>query len=235
MKQDQIQFSPDRHYRISFYNPIEPKMGMNMSRFRLNVVQTTEITDFDPLWAVGWDGDGISWDSNSRYFSLQICDPTNAFFIYDIPLQKFASVHFNNVWVLAGHCQNDYIEIEFRDDQVPERKEHNQYPTKNYSKPGNLIFRFVDLKWNKKDELQKFKDINKESIIFDLQPIDNGWREFKGKLPISTELITVWTLREFAKYGDLQSKEWLEEIQENITDINFSYLASKYLGKRERR
>ena len=97
-----------------------------------------------------------------------------------------------------------------------------------------MQFKFAELNWKDIQSLQQFVEINKNEIVYKLEPIDNGWREFKGQLPQTTEIL-VWELNEFAKYGDRQSKEWFDEIQSKTKDINYWINASKYLGTRKRK
>lgn len=233
MKDEKENYSPDKRFKLTFDNFIEPRIGMNMSRFSLTDTQTNETEIFIPLWTA-FEGWGTSWSNDSLFFSIPIGDPIDCFFIYDINQRKFSSINIANVWILDGHCHADYIEIEYRDDQIPESKEHNKYPTKNYSKPTNLQFKFAELHWKDIQSLQQFVEINKNEIVYDLDPIDNGWREFKGQLPQTTEVL-VWELEEFAKYGDRQSKEWFDEIKSKTEDINYWINASKYLGTRKRK
>jgi hypothetical protein len=197
-------YSPDKNYKLTFFDSIEPRMGMNMCKFLLLDLLTNKEINFTPLFAVGYNGYSTSWSENSNYFALPVCSPSDCFFIYDIANRQFASIHFSNVWVLAAHLNLDKIEIEFEDSQIPERNEHNKYPTKHFSKPTNLTFKFSELNWADIKNLQQFKELNKSSAIIDLKPIDNGWRQFKGQLPQTTEVL-VWELNEFAKYGDKQS------------------------------
>jgi len=213
------QDSPNKTYKVEFYDFDEPRMGMTICRFRLTNLTNNNVIEFYPLWAIGI-GNDVSWSNDSKLFSLPIANPTDNYFIFDNTNQKFTSIHFPNCWVTKGHLFSDRIEIEFRDDQIPERKEHNKYPTKNYSKPENSVFKLSDLTWYDLNRLVDFNEINKDQTIHDLKPIDNGWRKFKGNLPTNTEVL-IWELREFAEYGDKQSIEWFESIKAKTKDINY--------------
>lgn len=226
--------SPDNNFKLHFYDAIEPRMMMTMSKFSLTDLRTKDKVMFKPLLTLGYKGHSTSWTDSSRFFSLAIGLPSDSFFIYDTHTKTFAAIHFNNVWVLDGHCFDDRIEIEFRDDQIPERKEHNKYPTKNFAKPTNLTFNFDTLTWTSIDKIGNYKSLPDNRVVYDLKPIDNGWREFKGDLPQTTKVL-VWELNEFAKYGDRQSKEWWDEIQSKTADINYWVNASEYLGQRRRK
>ena len=232
MTEKHEKYSPNSQYKIKFYDFDEPRMGMTICKFKLYDLTNQTKTEFSSLWAIGY-GNGVSWSDNSDMFSLPIANPTDNYFIFDIKNQKFTSIHFRNCWVLNGNLYNDRIELEFRNDQIPERKEHNKYPTKNFSKPENLTFKLSELTWIDLTLLNDFDEINKNRALQDLQPIDNGWRRFKGDLPKDTEVL-VWELREFAKYGDGQSIEWFESIKAKTKDINYWVSASHYLGLRKR-
>jgi hypothetical protein len=234
MTEKNEKYSPDKKYKLIFFDSIEPRMGMNMCKFSLTDLQTNKEITFAPLFAVGYNGHSTSWSENSNYFALPVCNPSDCFFIYDISKRQFASIHFRNVWVLAAHFNFDNIEIEFEDSQIPESNEHIKYPTKHFLKPANLTFKFSELKWTDIKNLHQFSELNKNAVIIDLKPIDNGWRQFKGQLPQTTEVL-VWELNEFAKYGDKQSKEWFEEIKAKTNDINYWVNATQYLGHKKRK
>ncbi len=228
------QYSPNKKYKITFFDFDEPRMGMNICKFSLTDLQTNSVIIFNPLSAIGVGQGTLSWSENENIFSLPITNPTDNFFIYNVADNKFSSVHFTNCWVLTGHCHNEYIEIEYEDNQIPERIEHSKYPTKQFSKPANLQFKFSELQWVDIKLLQNFNELNNNAMVHELKPIDNGWRQFKGQLPQTTEVL-VWELNEFAKYGDKQSKEWLAEIQSKTNNINYWINASQYLGLKERK
>ena len=103
-----------------------------------------------------------------------------SFLIYNLVERKFYQIHFDNCWVLSGNCHNDYIEIEYQDDQIPERIDHNKYPSKKITKPTNLQFKFSELKWADIASLKQVNGLNQNAVIHKLQPVDNGWKYFKG-------------------------------------------------------
>jgi len=225
--------SPDNKQKLHFYDSIEPRMGMTISKFSWTDLLTKEKIKFSGIWTLGYKGHSTSWSDNSNYFSLSIGNPFDCFLIVDTKTKIFSVVAFSNVWVLEAKCYNDKIEIEFSEDQIPERTEHNKYPTRHFTKPQNLTLKFSDLKWFSVDRLENFKKIESEIQQYDLKPIDNGWREFKGVLPQTTELI-VWELKEFAKYGDKQSEMWLNELMAKTTDPNVWTKTSDYIGYKKR-
>jgi hypothetical protein len=233
MTEKKEKYSPDKKYKLTFFDSIEPRMGMNMCKFSLMDLQNNKKIFFSNLFAIDDNGNSTSWSEDSNYFALPVCNPSDCFFIYNITKNQFASIHFNNVWVLAAHCGIDNIEIEFEDSQIPERDEHNKYPTKHFLKPANLTFRYTELIWTDIIDIYNFSELNNNSDIIDLKPIDNGWRRFKGQLPQTTELI-VWEINEFAKYGDSQSKKWMEEINARMLPINLWLKASFYIGHQKR-
>jgi len=234
------QYSPDKKYKLTYSDFEEPRMMMSICRFSLTDLQTNEQINFEPLWAIGIGQHGFSWSEDENFVSLPVVNPPNgnliteSFLVYDIRKQKFASIHFNNCWVLNGHCHNNYIEIEYEDSQISDGIEHNLYPSKNFTKPENLRFKFAELIWTDIMELQQFNEINRDAIIHEFKPVDNGWREFKGQLPQTTEII-ISRLEKFAEYGDAQSKEWFDEIKEKTSKINYWVNASKYIGFKRRK
>lgn len=234
------QYSPERRHKLSFYDFEEPRMGLSICRFSSFNINTNESIEFLPLWAIGIGQSGFSWSENEDLFSIAVFNPlqdnkiTCAFFIYNIKKRLFAFIHFLNCYVLEGNCHDNLIEIEYREDQIPERIEHNKYPTKEFSRPSNLKFQFSDLNWVDFKYLQGFNKINKNVTVHKFEPIDNGWRQFKGKFPQNTD-ITVWELEKFAEYGDVQSKEWLHEITDSTQAINHWAKVSYYLGLKVRK
>ncbi len=233
------QYSPNKSYRLTFHDFAEPRMGMSICRFSLTNLSDHEYIDFDPLWAIGFGKSGFSWSENQNFLSLPVVDlqkdslPAESFFIYNIQQKQFSSIHFENCWLLNGKCGNQHIEIEYEDNQIPERIEHNKYPTKKFTKPANLKFKFTDLKWADINALQQFNELNSNPIIHELKPIDNGWRPFNGELPKTTEIL-IWELEKFAEYGDSQSNEWLKEINAKTDKINYWVNTSHYLGFKTR-
>jgi hypothetical protein len=234
------QYSPGKRYRLTFSDFEEPRMMMSICRFSLTDLQTNEEIIFNPLWAIGIGQCGFSWSEDQNFVSLPIVSVTDvnriseSFFVYYIEKRQFASIHFSNCWVLDGYCHNDYIEIEYEGDQIPERIEHNKYPTKEFTQPAPLQFKFSELKWIDIEVLSQFNELNKNAVIHELKPIDNGWRPFRGELPSTTEVL-IWELREFARYGDIQSQEWFAEIEAKTNNINYWVNASNYLGIKIRR
>ncbi len=227
-------FSLNKRYKLTFENFQEPRMGLNISEFFLTDTQSNKKFFFKPLWAIGWNGASVSWSENCNFFSLPIESPSDCFFIYDLVNDQFTSIRFSNCWILEGHCSNDKIEIEFRDDQIPERNENSKYPTKKFLKPENLQFKFSELHWIDINLISNFNEIIKGIIVHEFLPIDKGWRQFKGQLPQTTEIL-VCELREFAMYGDSQSIEWFNEIQAKTININYWVNASHYLGQQKRK
>jgi hypothetical protein len=234
------QYSPNNKYKITFSDFEEPRMMMSICRFSLADLQTNEAINFNPLWAIGIGQTGFSWSEDQNFISLPVVSPphgnriSESFFVYNIRKRQFASIHFENCWILDGHCRNNYIEIEYEDNQMPERIEHNKYPTKKFTKPANLQFKFSELIWTDIIELPRFNELNKNATIHEIEPIDDGWRQFKGQLPQNTEVI-VWELEKFAEYGDNQSKEWFTEIRQKQNEFDYWVNASKYIGFKSRK
>ncbi len=226
--------SPDNNQKLHFYDSIEPRMGMTISKFSLTNLLTKEKVKFPGIWTLGSKGQSTSWSDNSNFFSLAIGSPFDCFLIVDTKTKQFSVIAFLNVWNLEAKCYNDKLEIEFSDDEIPERTEHEKYPTKHFTKPDNVIFPFVNLNWFPVDRLNDFKKIENEVEQLDLKPIDNGWREFKGILPQTTELI-IWDLKEFAKYGDKQCEMWLNELMTKTNDPNVWKKTSDYIGHKTRK
>jgi hypothetical protein len=53
-------------------------------------------------------------------------------------------------------------------------------------------------------------------------------------LPKTTEVL-IWRLKKFAGYGDVQSKDWLTEIETKTDEINYWENASNYIGFKTRK
>ncbi len=226
-------YSPDKNYKLEFFDSIEPKMGMNMCKFSLVNLHNNKKINFEPLFAVGYNGYSTSWSENSNYFALPVCSPSECFFIYDIEKGLFTSIRFCNVWILAAQLKFDKIEFEYENSQIPERTEHIKYPSRKNSKVTNMNFQLSELQWENINNLQQFKELNKNLAILDLKPNDNNWTDYKGQLPQTTEVIDS-ELNEFAKLGDKQSNEWFNEIKSKTKDVNYWVKASKYLEIRKR-
>lgn len=226
--------SPDNNQKLHFYDSIEPRMGMTISNFSLTNLLTKEKVKFPGIWTLGYKGHSTSWSDNSNFFSLAIGSPFDCFLIVDTKTKQFSVIAFLNVWNLEAKCHNDKLEIEFSDDPIPERTEHDKYPTKHYTKPDNLRFPFDNLNWFPIDRLKDFKKIENEVEQLELKPIDNGWRTFKGTFPKTTD-VQVWDLKVFADYGDKQSIEWLNELNQLTDDPNLWIKTSDYIGHKTRK
>lgn len=85
------------------------------------------------------------------------------------------------------------------------------------------------------------EELTKSARQFRLDPIDSGFREFKGVFPQSTKQIyntrqlEVYHLEAFAEYGDEQSAEWLKAIKDKTKDkYNKWEKVTNYLGLQQR-
>ena len=54
-------FSPNKKYKLKFFDSIEARMGLNMSKFSLTEMQTDREINFPPLFAVGYSGHAASY------------------------------------------------------------------------------------------------------------------------------------------------------------------------------
>nr|WP_294942237.1 hypothetical protein [uncultured Mucilaginibacter sp.] len=220
--------SPNGNYEMFFYNFIEPRMGMNMCNFYLYDIENKKRIDFDVLYTL-FSGQRTSWSSMSNLVCLPIFTNLNeGFFIYDVCERVFSVIKFSNVWVLNCNIFENELVIEFRKDQVSNDRT-DLYPTKFFSKPQDISIELSDLEWISIEEISAVKVKMEAAQVRELKLIDNGWREFKGALPSSTE-ISIWRLQQFADYGDIQSQIWLKKIKESTQDVNYWINASKYLG-----
>ena len=165
--------SSDNKQKLHFYDSIEPIMGMTISKFSWTDLLTKEKIKFPGIWTLGYKGHSTSWSDNLNYFSLAIERPFDCFLVIGTKTKRFSVIAVLNVWSLEAKCYNDKIEIELSNDQIPERKEHDKYPTKNFIKPKNISLQFDSLKWFSIDKLKDFKKIKNKIEQLDLNSIDN--------------------------------------------------------------
>ncbi|MES2767442.1 MAG: hypothetical protein V4642_16320 [Bacteroidota bacterium] len=158
-------FSSDKNYRLKFYDAIEPKMGMTVSKFSLHNNTLKEKFKFPRMLTSGYKGHSVSWSENSQYCSLSIIIPFNSFVVIDINNRLFSILKFHNVWNLRCKCANDTIEVEFPTNQIPEKKESNNSPTQIFK--NKLIFKFPDLKWVELEKRFIFNDLESEYEFLD--------------------------------------------------------------------
>lgn len=223
--------SPDKNYEIAFYDFEEPMMGMNICKFYLMDLRTGSKTAF-PLYTL-FCGQQTSWSRESTHFLLPISSDIDFFFIYNLITQQFAALPFKNVWILHGYIIDERVVIEFDSNEIPDRRERESYPTKKYSSPEDLEFKFSVLEWKSFNELSEVHKLVKGKSLIKFDPIDCGWREFKGLFPQTTEVL-VWELNKFAEYGDKQAQAWIEQVKNTSPDFNYWVKASVYIGYKKR-
>ena len=227
--------SPNEKFYLTFSHYREPHMGLGICLFNLINKRNKIVEKFEPLVAFG-TGEDSHWSENSKLFSTKFMTRLvyGGYFIYNIEEKKFAIIRVENMWVLKSQLANIFFEIEYRDDQIPDRRETEKYPTKIFLKPENIKVKLDELIWYQIDEINNFEHIYNSKQVISLNPIDKEFRFFDGEFPLSTDRI-IWEIEKFAEYGDEQSEIWLNEINELTNgDYDKWQKASKYIGQQER-
>ena len=227
--------SPNKKYYLTLSHFIEPHMGVDICMFNLINKQNEIIEKFEPLVALN-RGD-VHWSENSKLFSIPLMKTNltnHNYFIYDVEEKKFATIPIASLWGLKSRLTDTFFEIEYCENQIPDKKENDNYPTKHFLKPDNYRVELNSLIWHSIDEITEFEHIYNSKQIIELRLIDKGFRVFKGEFPLTTER-KVWDIEKFAEYGDKQSKIWMDEIKK-VTNGNYYGLekACKYIGLQTR-
>jgi hypothetical protein len=225
--------SPDKQYSLSLFDSSEPHMGLLLCKFSLKNNLTKEIYEFPDIWVLANRRPFSAWSENSRFFSLAIYAPINSVFVFDTQNKEFSILKFSNIFVLDIRLIADKLSVNYVEDQIPDRVERNNYPTKEFIKPNPLSFDFKTLTWFDIKKLRNYQIIGNDTELYCLDAIDKGWRKFKGTLPQTTEII-VWELKRFAEYGDRQSIEWMTEILCKEKEPDNWTKSSKYIGFKQR-
>jgi len=185
-----------------------------------------------PLYTL-FQGQKTSWSSESDHFLLPVSSEIDFFFIYNLITKQFAAIPFENVWILDGSLVEKRVVIHFDNNEIPDRRERENYPTKKYSSPEDLEFKLSDLEWESFDGLSEVKELVSRKPLIPFNPIDCGWKEFKGLFPQTTQVL-VWELNKFAEYGDKQAQVWIEQVKSTSPNFNYWVEASVYIGHKER-
>ena len=225
--------SPNKKCYLTFSHFAEPRMGVTISLFNLVNSDNEIIEMFEPLVALG-NGYDAKWSENSNYFVTPLITYNDNYFIYNIERKEFAIVPVENAWILNCKISNTHFEIEYEEDQIPDREEQEGYPTKKYIKPENFTIELKQLNWHNIERTNDFESIYKAEKVVKMNPVDKGYRKYIGEFPQSTER-TVWDIERFAEYGDEISAKWMDEIKTKTSNDYYQWeKASKYIGLKKR-
>ena len=183
--------SPNGEFYLTFSHFQEPHMGLTICLFNLVNKKNEIVENFKPLVALGIWNDA-HWSENSKFFSTPIYG-NEGYFICDVQKKKYTIVPIENIFVLKSQLSNTFLELEYRDDQIPDRNENKNYPTKIFLKPENIRIELDKLTWHKLENMNDIELIYKSEQVITLNPIDKGFRVFRGEFPLSTDR-TIWDI-----------------------------------------
>ncbi len=225
--------SPDKKYCLCFFDNSEPHMGLSVCKFSLTN-KNKVVYNFPQILVLDNRLDDSCWSKNSRYFLLKTWMPFDSIFIFDTQNKKFAILKFTNIFVLNISLESEKLKVDYYDDQMPDKNGNHKYPTKEFIKPSPLFFNYETLIWHEFEKILNYTEFENNTEIHSIELIDNGWMKFKGSFPQSTDII-IQRLKEFAKYGDIQSIEWLKEIISKNAEPDDWTNASDYIGQKQRK
>jgi len=232
--------SPDGMKNIIISHCWEYRMGANACLFHLIDNDKNIIEDFTPFTTNG----KVSWNEKSNICGISIGEKERGIIIMDTELHKFALIKTdcrdfkieNNTLMLFISQK----EIDLLNRETLYSGGTTELPRVKFERPEDIYVELDSLKYFKKKELPNIYNLSSDEKIEHL-PIQNGFWEFKGRVPTNTydgfnnRDFEVYQLEAFAKYGDEQSIEWLNEIKA-MKDRKFDRWAkvSYYLGYREK-
>lgn len=235
--------SHDKRYSIILTHCWEWAKDCDCFLFALIDEKEQILENFEPLVSRRH----ILWSQNSRYVIIPVGQSNSGFLIYDVQESTFGLIKFKRIGLIDISTTENEIVLGYPASQIKSLNDatlfgggENGLPRKKYLKPEDLSIPFDKIKLHTKSSLATIFDI--EKTLYSLEPIENGFHEFNGRLPSNTKdgfnrrEFQVYQLEAFAEYGDEQSIKWLNEIIKK-TSNNYSRWknVSEYIGFKKRK
>ena len=232
--------SPDQSMKLVISHCWNYKPGSNPGLFHLLDFSDNIIESFKPHTTNGH----LAWTKDSRYLAIDIGENQKGILVIDTMLMQAALIRTN---CRDFHIENEKIVISISE-KFMERINSDlligggtsQLPRIKYEKPTDLAFPINSLPFYPKSNIPAiFKLTEKQKEVI-LDPIANGFWEFKGSFPQNTvdgfnnRDFEMYQLETFAAYGDAQSLKWLEEIKAMNKPYEKWDKVVDYLGERKR-
>jgi len=238
--------SPDGQYKIIFSHFFEVRMTLYHGLFNLLDSRNNILDRFEPLVAYG--SQNCCWNDTSTLVALGIASYGYGYLFMQLPEKKVAFVKVPDPFPLNISLTETALILSYDEYSLSMKNSTQTFgggpleiPTKYYLKPKDIEIQLGSVRFFPRFELNNLEVLTKNDMEYRLDPIDGGFREFKGVFPettkdvYNTRQLEVYQLEAFAEYGDKQSQEWLEAIRAK-TKGKFSKWekVSNYLGIQRR-
>jgi hypothetical protein len=215
--------SPDGKYKIAFSHFFEIHMGSYHGLFNLLDGSENIIDRFEPL--VTYGSQHCCWTDTSTLFAMGIASFGYGYLLMQLPEKKVAFIKAPNPFPLNIYLTEKAIILSYDDYSLSLKNSTQTFgggpleiPCKIYLKPTNIEIPLNSVRFFPRSELTRLGELTAKDMVYRLDPIDGGFREFQGAYPqttmdkYNTRQLEVYQLEAFAEYGDKQSQEWLEAI-----------------------
>lgn len=236
-----VNHSPDQSMKLIISHCWNYKPGSNPGLFHLLDFSDNIIEHFTPHTTNG----NVGWSKDSRFLALDIGENEKGILILDTMLMQVACIR-TKCRDFKFH-ENEIVI--FVSDKLMERLNSDkligggitELPRIKYERPDEVRVQIDMLTFfpkNKAAEIYKLTETTKEII---LDPIENGFWEFNGKLPQNTidgynnRDFEIYQLETFANFGDEQAIEWMNSIKAQNKPYKKFDKVSDYLGHQSRK
>lgn len=215
--------------------------------FNLLDENSNMIDGFEPLTTYGTNT--IHWNDESTMFVIAIDQFNYGYFFVKVPELEFAFIKVPNPYPLDVCFENNLFVLSYNDNSLSTKNSVQTFgggaleiPSKIYLKPQDLQIPLGRLTFYPRARLCDFELLTQKDDEYQMEPIDGGFRDFKGKFPqhtseiYNTRQFEVYQLEAFAEYSDPQSIQWLDDIKKK-TNGNYSKWkkVADYIGHQKRR
>ena len=216
--------SSDGKYKITFSHFFEVSMMSYHGLFNLLDGNDNILDKFEPL--VTFSSEKCCWNDSSTLFALAIASFDYGYLLMQLPERKVAFIKAPNPFPIDITITGNSLKLSYDEYSLSLTNSTQTFgggpleiPSKIYLKPRDITIALDNVRFFPRIELTNLGDLTKEDMEYRLDPIDGGFREFKGVFPrttmdiYNTRRLEVYQLEAFAEYGDKQSHEWLEAIR----------------------
>jgi hypothetical protein len=204
------------------------------------------IDGFEPLTT--FSNQKCCWNNNSNIFVIAVSRFTYGYLLAKVPDLEISFIKMLNPYPLDIYFKKDALVISYNNHQLELLNStetfgggHVEIPVKRYLNPKEIELQIENLTFYPRQNLPDLLSLTKSEKEYCLEPIDGGFREFKGVLPQSTmqvynqRQLEVYQLEAFAEFGDEQSKEWLNAIKKKTNEnYNKWQKVTDYIGFQKR-
>jgi hypothetical protein len=238
--------SPDGKYKIAFSHFFEVRMTLYHGLFNLLDSSDNILDGFEPFVTIG--SQYCWWNNTSTLFALGVAAFRYGYLLIHLPESNVAFVKVPDPFPLNISLTENALILSYDESSLSLKNSTETFrggpleiPTKIYLKPKDIEIPLGSVRFFPRFELNNLEALTKNNTEYRLDPMDGGFREFKGVFPettkdvYNTRQLEVYQLEAFAEYGDKQSQEWLEAIRTKTKGKYSKWeKVSNYLGIQKR-